>query len=335
MPVDNQAILDILNPKGDVIDRAQYLPLALTQNKDGRQLGLGWPQSAIDLADSFNQFGSGKNPRPEDSRLIEAVLGLGAMGSAPKGALRSFAGRNSKSPKVQTALDLADKMYAAGKTPEEIKRATNVHYNINEKPLYEISDHNATLGQRSDRIFSGGERNIGNEMPDNRLGAVLNHPELYESYPFLKDVSTQVTRPLDSTIAREPNHQRGALSMHPRNNGEMEGFIQASGANSELGKSALLHEIDHLTSVIEGNPRGTSPKGFTPAAYQEYIRSAGETQADNVQKRMNMSPEERLNSLPQNTQRFPYSEQNIEHYKGVKFDPVNNMIIDLLSKGGT
>lgn len=141
--------------------------------------------------------------------------------------------------------------------------------------------------------FQGPEGNWRYEIPDNqmqrlavvndqgaKLGAVIDHPALFQAYPQLRD-----------TIVRQGGAKSG---------GQFQPGWEGSPANIVLGSNqspfSLLHEIQHNVQQLEGNTRGASqysvasapdlsPHFFakyheiaknvmTPIPYDEYLRVA-------------------------------------------------------------
>ena len=71
------------------------------------------------------------------------------------------------------------------------------------------------------------------------------------------------------------------------------------------GREALLHEVQHAIQDIEGFAMGGNTKG------EDYNRLAGEVEARNVEKRANMTTQERLASLAEETEDVAREDQII------------------------
>ena len=133
----------------------------------------------------------------------------------------------------------------------------------------------------------------------NRLGEVLNFPELYEAYPELKKLPV---RWMDDSFRYKGSYLTGGRFAEP--------CIFAKLKRTDGGKlSTLLHEVQHWIQHREGFAYGTVPGGAQaflrraghPAAEEDnlYTRFAGEIEARNVQARRWMSADERA-ELPFN-----------------------------------
>ena len=133
----------------------------------------------------------------------------------------------------------------------------------------------------------------------NRLGEVLNFPELYEAYPELKKLPV---RWMDDSFRYKGSYLTGGRFAEP--------CIFAKLKRTDGGKlSTLLHEVQHWIQQREGFAYGAVPGGAQaflrraghPAAEEDnlYTRFAGEIEARNVQARRWMSADERA-ELPFN-----------------------------------
>lgn len=112
----------------------------------------------------------------------------------------------------------------------------------------------------------------------NRLGEVLDFPELYEAYPELKKVPV---RWMDDNF-----RYRGMFSSEGR---FKKPFIAARRNRTDGGKlSTLLHEVQHWIQQHEG-----FAFGMLPDEGMDYKMSAGEIEARNVQARRYWNAEER------------------------------------------
>ena len=117
----------------------------------------------------------------------------------------------------------------------------------------------------------------------NRLGEVLDFPELYDAYPALKKVPV---RWMDDNF-----RFRGIFSTEGV---FKEAFIAVKRSRTDGGKlSTLLHEVQHWIQKHEGFAFGS------PGGVKEHRVSAGEIEARNVQERRWMTADERA-ELPFN-----------------------------------
>ncbi|MCI6178491.1 MAG: hypothetical protein MR658_06675, partial [Campylobacter sp.] len=111
---------------------------------------------------------------------------------------------------------------------------------------------------------------LNQEYSKTPLNEVLDDPKLFASYPQLKDVKVSVDELKSTEQAHfNPNKNEIVLNSH---------------LDAEDMKSSLYHEIQHKVQAIEGFGAGGNTQKLS---YQEYKNLAGESEARNVQKRLN------------------------------------------------
>ncbi|MCI7023770.1 MAG: hypothetical protein MR964_06080 [Campylobacter sp.] len=111
---------------------------------------------------------------------------------------------------------------------------------------------------------------LNQEYSKTPLNEVLDDPQLFASYPQLKDVKVSVDELKSTEQAHfNPNKNEIVLNSH---------------LDAEDMKSSLYHEIQHKIQAIEGFGAGGNTQKLS---YQEYKNLAGESEARNVQKRLN------------------------------------------------
>lgn len=226
---------------------------------------------------------------------------------------------------AQKAKILAD----MGTDPRTIWQQTGTWKGPDGKWRQEISDVPATLLNK--------QKNF-----DGKLFQTLDHPELFNNYPGLQYYDTEIT----SEIAL-PDHLkktligRGSGSFTEKNFPSGEPKITAQ-AYSPEDKSTLLHELQHAVQAKEGFARGGSPSNFVDYTgalerarknngidpvtgdadfvieahikkfgvnpFEAYQRLAGEAEARAVQKRRNLSSEQRSATFPEESYDIPLNE---------------------------
>jgi hypothetical protein len=145
-----------------------------------------------------------------------------------------------------------------------------------------------------------------NAKPVHKLSDFLDHPDLFEAYPATKDIS-----------AAEGSLGPGSLGSFD----DAAGVMMMNRVGNEQ-KSTMLHELQHAVQADEGFARGGTDMDFTyqnsplfdqrrshESAFDAYRRVAGEVEARNVQKRANMTPEQRLATPPWDTEDIPTADQ--------------------------
>ena len=162
----------------------------------------------------------------------------------------------------KSQLALAEQMEADGKTSEDIRQSTGWFRSYDNQWRYEIDDSKAvwhldTAKPNQERLFKFGEKVY-------RLEDLLDHKELYEAYPQLKDVTVFVNpyAPMDGyVIGRNTEH----LTVR-----ELE--------DSNFSKWTLIHELQHIIQNIEGFATGASKYEYS---YKEW----GEKEYEALEKR--------------------------------------------------
>jgi hypothetical protein len=152
------------------------------------------------------------------------------------------------------------------------------------------------------------------------LGAILKDGELFKAYPELKTYPVEITNA--GNILGGFDNETKTISLD---------FM--------LSRSTLAHEIQHALQHIEGFARGAN------ASDKNYLRSAGEAEARNIEQRINMTPEQRRASLAAETE-YVAREDQIFIYDAIeavskpaatqKFTPISLQtltdLIDLLKR---
>lgn len=276
--------------------------------------------------------------------------------------LAMFLGPGAKTAK-KPMLDLAEEMLAKGATRDEIWNATGWFKGADKKWRFEADDSGAVTrgyGPMTDIVAKRG----------GTAKDVLRHPELWDAYPELGDVSVQpFVGPEGSRGTFQPadvldessrgilglnnglrGSQMGSTMLHELQHGvqTMEGFARgahpdeyASGAmfhqnarslqsalSKELtgGLTAKPHEIaewikygdpNRIASIVKEHGFASPDEALAFLKQQDemrtpmsqYKRTAGEVEARNVQKRMNMTADQRKATPPWLTEDVPLDQQ--------------------------
>ena len=149
----------------------------------------------------------------------------------------------------------AKKMLAEGSSPEEARINTGWFRGADGFWRYEISDHNASFidpvppRSTKKRPVSAAQRARARltALEGVRLDQVLDHPSLFDAYPFLRETTVQIVPGL---------RNRGGVTAS--------GTIVMRGELSAKEKlSVLLHELQHKIQDYEGFARGGVSREFT------------------------------------------------------------------------
>ena len=193
-------------------------------------------------------------------------------------------GENAElSQNVRDNLSVAREMGTANKDTKTIRIATGWERGADGKWRYETVDNipflKDTVRSINKFIVEEGLDNGTGILGGN--GELILPPELLELYPQLKDV--------EIFFDRKMSEYEG--SYYPNKNKIVVGL----GVRPENTVRVLLHEIQHAIQEIEGFAKG----GNTASLYKNL---AGEVEARNVEKRMNMTSEQRRASILEETE---------------------------------
>lgn len=278
---------------GDMAYLADTARLALT-GADSQAA----PEDYVGTTDYIAKQAGYPVPQTLSGQLGAAVGGLMSPGPgdlakfAPLGAM--FLGAKAKTA-MPDVLEYAQAMEKAGKSADEIWQTTGKlgqpwFKGADGKWRFEIDDSKsyADLAEARTDGFS-----VGDGWP---LDNLFGHNDFYKAYPEIG--STEV-------VAGERGSQFGVSR-----SGKIGIPINADDA---LARSKLLHEGQHLIQRNEGFPRGGNPEKI---GWDSYKRMSGEVEARNVQKRMNMSMDERIALPPWTTQDVPTEQQIVRFGDG-------------------
>lgn len=195
----------------------------------------------------------------------------------PREALQDMAAYEKENP-LGSALSFMGNV-VAGKGARGFKKAEVAGRTflgaVDELPRFEIDDSQAVL------------KGLPKALQDGKLKDVLEHPELFENYPDLGDMT--VRKQID-TMGNAMSGSRG--SFDPTTN-------TISVAQGDDSLSTLLHEVQHGIQGKEGFAVGGSPKlaaeeisrlskqGFSPDALYgigQELRSGKRTVADTAKE---------------------------------------------------
>lgn len=234
-----------------------------------------------------------------------------------------YIGKNAKIRR-DYRLSKAKSMENEGMSKEEIFKKTGWFRGADGRWRFEISDKDFTYKQpktlsREDterywEIFmkiashksSEAEKREFSELGEHILGyaleEVIDHKDLFRAYPKLKKIRVIRTDDLPENTGGGYDPERKII------------FLKST-YSPELNRYAITHEIQHAIQHIEGFSMGANDKiwerkikeGFSKvnsmtgqpmAAYDLYMNSAGEIEARDVQKRRNLTDEQRRENFP-------------------------------------
>jgi hypothetical protein len=294
---------------------------------DGRQMELAVPNAVREVVDAVSLPGRAMRGEPYTARdVTEMALEVGALGAPvprPRGALGMFAGRNARTADLD-ALDVARRMEADGVDADRIWRETGWGRGADGDGRFEIDDSGAQVATLEDDPPVVG-----------RVADAVRHGDLTTAYPEV--ANSRYSAVVPSREGRNVVAAWGGRPGDPDQPGQLYIALRADGARTNT-----LHELQHGVQAIEGFARGdTKAKArLVPGspAYDIYLarraefgepevdgmvdrtlrevslaeaydRSAGEVEARNVERRVNMTPAERRATPPWATEKIPRDQQ--------------------------
>lgn len=218
------------------------------------------PASIVNiLLNTVKDFGRKMGLNLEYStREVETILGM-AHAAVISGKGRDVAsngfrfmniGESSRRIQDQSGAIRAQAMLARGETPEAVKAATGWWKDQDGGWRRRIADNtsgflvNEQTGKtvleetfaRRNTVFGGSEQTT--------LGAVFSHPELFEAYPFLKDI--KIKHDEGDEYYGSYNHKTDTITINPT----------LMRRHDEDIVGTLLHEIQHAIQDSEGWAQG-------------------------------------------------------------------------------
>jgi hypothetical protein len=227
-----------------------------------------------------------------------AHLGLGTLNSAldwlPSSKLAIIAGMLARTfpwKKLATAVE----MEAAGKSADEIWRATRLERAADGRWTFEIPDYGYQVHPNV------GKRTAAESPSVAPLDDHHAHPGMQEAYPGLSKWKSQ----LNISPLQEP---AGSTNINKK-------LLTVYAPSSALARWAGIHELKHVIDWFEKHPPGGSPLPFIEAgipereAYDWYHRLVGEAAARNAQTRLDWGDRLRERRRPATTEDVPRHRQ--------------------------
>jgi hypothetical protein len=183
--------------------------------------------------------------------------------------LRMLLGASSEDPVVRRTLEAAatiEKKRGGG--DKAVEAIVNVNPRLSKLPsgqwAYEISDAGAKI-KLPDNLPTGNvslnNLSEGKWSFEGKLGDVLEHPELFKSYPFLKNVQFK--------FSKQNPDKAGMAGYHRSGRGNPENAEIAALREDTLPdtlediKSTVLHEVQHAIQAVENWPAGMNERAIS------------------------------------------------------------------------
>jgi hypothetical protein len=255
--------------------------------------GSGTVQSMQDSVQAGKEFEAGNYGRAA-THLGTGVANLG-LDWLPLGKQLAILGGMAAKTFPWAKLKLAEAMEKAGKSFDEIWRATGLERGADSHWRFEISDRGYRV-----KPYLGVLDNEGFRVAP--LYEHQVHPGMQAAYPDLADAKSKIR--IHHSVRRES----GAFTP---------GSIEVEMPTRPTVKALSTHELQHMIGHLEGWARGGSPLEFLTRdntyeeAYQLYRRLANEVDARNAVRRLYESEPYRQRWSPQHTEDIPRHQQII------------------------
>lgn len=200
------------------------------------------------LVKFYKQFGFVENKgRKKDFSISESMYREPKeyFDHSDPNILKQFAGEVSATADIES-LDLARSRIKAGDSSESVRRNTGWFIGADGRWRYEISDDQSAMSENWKELIDYGAP---------YLSDMLNHPVLYEAYPFLKSFSVHPIK--DDGVLGELRYRTRQI------------FVDTSMTVGEV-HSTLLHEVQHAIQEIEDFGRG----GHADKVFSDSVKSA-------------------------------------------------------------
>jgi hypothetical protein len=280
----------------------------------------------------------------DDPSWMNAGLGLaGLLPFVPGGLAGTFAGIGAKTADV-VALRKAEALEAAGENADDIWRETGWGRGADGKWRFEIDDSGMDLTDNALAASLGAGKYRGKDLQTNFSGAV-KHPDLLEAYDLSNDVdiglmpTNRGSYDINGAIkakGTDPKNIKSVLLHEIQHELQRQEGFQGGGNVSQFideirfEKAFWEGEVNRLNEVLKktvGTPsyekamrlREEASKelsklsgyfgGTEEAAFKRYQSLQGETEARNVQTRLNMNAAERRQTPPWATEDVPRDQQ--------------------------
>lgn len=190
--------------------------------------------------------------------------------------------KNENNQWLKDNYNNAKAMLKSGVNNETVRQKTGWFVGEDGKNRFEISDDKSKL------------KNLKKDSK-NKLSNILEHTDLYEMYPKVKNINVKFKNIKDYYDKGKAKNYTVGGQFNPFTNTIEINNKLFDNNNSELQiKKILLHEIQHYIQKAEKYSSGSSGKN----GIDNYYNNIGERESRDVEKRINMSYQERLYNLP-------------------------------------
>lgn len=337
-------VRNVLGTVGEFADQHKANPGLAVANLPAALPMLDPVPMGLEAAKSTAHWGSAFGGHPEalewgdmltmPGALAAPQVAAATMGMVPKNSLGIFGGRLAKTAD-HAKLAAAEDMAARGVPREQIWNDTGWFQGADKKWRFEIDDSNAgfnlpgsTFGEMRDSMGWG----------DHRIKDAYEHPELYNAYPLIGNYGLEQLPKtsgyggqfIHSNVEVNPTlpmDEANSVMLHELQHGVEDAENFAKGGNGGSGyakriynelagkvQDALAEQLANGVPIKQAvaavEPMKQQLKSlFSMSDYDAYHRTSGEVEARTVQKRMDLTPEERASRPPWLDYDVPESQQ--------------------------
>ena len=139
----------------------------------------------------------------------------------------------------------------------------------------------------TDDLWNFSVKRMPKEGVQTTIGELVGDVEVLTAYPQLSEIQVEFGNYSDYfSAAYQPDENKIVVN-------------KQHVTNLQQLKSSLVHELQHAVQEIEGWQQGTNPEDA--GSRENYLNSVGETEARNASTRMDLTNEDKLESLLQDT----------------------------------
>ena len=271
---------DVKGPENTIVERVRQLMERIRQVLKGYGF-----QSREDVVQAIMSGEAARREARAEWRRDAVAEDITAAVRSPDGRLFAFAGERAQTADLD-ALGAAKWMERTGEDRTAIWEVTGWFKGVDGRWRFEISDHLSTRRWRR----------------KGSMDAVLKHDDLYDAYPALRELRSQPLGIFMNLVA--------GGSYEPPQDGRPGQVRYSTAFNKDGQRTFILHELQHAVQDEEGFATGGGSIAIgTDEQFRSYQSMPGEVEARAVEKRMDLTPEERRARPPWLDYDVPESEQ--------------------------
>lgn len=267
---NQEFILNLSTSKPNIFKRMYNAIISLANKITGNS------KESLFIKDLKNKWEEAYRTQNNNLDAKEKYLFTGTKG------MENAVKKNENNQWLKDNYNNAKAMLKSGVNNETVRQKTGWFVGEDGKNRFEISDDKSKL------------KNIKKDSKS-KLSNILEHTDLYEMYPKIKNINVKFKNIKDYYDKGKAKKYIVGGQFNPLTNTIEINNKLFDKNNSELQvKKILLHEIQHYIQKAEKYSSGSSGKN----GIDNYLINIGERESKDVERRINMSYQERLYNLP-------------------------------------